>query len=85
MTKLFKIYHYTDEMKGYGVGETVAYIKAEDEKDAFRGHSHMEMGIQEVTEDELEERIEMLKAEITRNEKMLAECLEFSPHHLCIV
>jgi uncharacterized small protein (DUF1192 family) len=85
MTKLFKIYYYTDVMKGYGVGETIAYVKAEDEEDAFNGHSHMGVGIQEVREDELEERIEMLKAEITRNEKLLADCLEISPQHLCIV
>jgi len=79
MTKLFKIYYYTDVMKGYGVGETIAYVKAEDEEDAFKGYSHMGLGIQEVTEDELKERIEMLKARITRDEKSLAECLEFSP------
>jgi len=80
--KLFRVYYYTDLMMGYGVAKTIAYVGAENEKDALKEYSQFDLEIKEVPENELLAVVRMLKREVVkngseRNEKLLEECLQF--------
>lgn len=79
----FKVYFYQDQYRGWGVGQTVCFVRAKNRTEVheflerhYGVDANIDMGFSEISSEQLEKELENIDKEVKRLKKLKEELWE---------